>query len=139
MFEVGQKVVCIYPGPWIDASTEERVYEPTPRLNRVYVVRGMLGFSGDSYLQLAEFHSCPGYDLPPGFAEWCFRPLEKKQTDISVFTEMLKKAPAPGRPTREAVWRYDGAWVKLLDTIRPSAGLGADLPILDLCWREWAK
>ena len=88
MFRVGQKVVCV------DA-------EGSPSLvkNKIYTIshirskahshwRGQFGF----WIGLFLHETNPRFS--GGFAPQRFRPVVERKTDISVFTEMLKHAPA---------------------------------------------
>jgi hypothetical protein len=93
MFGKGERVLCVAKG-WIKPTGE--VNECGPRHGAICVVACMAsspcgcGRGADAlYIEgfAGHYFCCDG-----------FRPLKKTQTDISVFTEILTKCPAPGRP-----------------------------------------
>jgi hypothetical protein len=87
-FHIGQKVVCVYPFKYDDLIIK-------PRKGRIYTIRVI----DDAFLDSLEkcpkclwyfrFNEIPGDAI--SFGSCGFRPLEERQTDISVFTGMLKK------------------------------------------------
>lgn len=92
MYYVGQEVVCI------KEEDPERYYEcALPRLNCHYTVRAIQ----EDGIWLHEIvnkkmvceHTLHGGEIfdEPNFDIKHFRPVQKKQTDISVFTNMLKE------------------------------------------------
>lgn len=88
MFYVGQKVVCVD-----DTPRSQKTYGLTR--GRIYNVRGICeNARGEVGLQLEEI-------LIPeklmngderGFYVDRFRPIQERKTDITVFTEILRKA-----------------------------------------------
>lgn len=96
MFHVGQKVVCIFPGPWINSRGESFIVD-TPILNTVYTIRGFLDIKGIDLLgvYLNEITN-PEIDcgllygwLEPAWLHSNFRKIIERKTDISVFQKML--------------------------------------------------
>lgn len=81
----GDKVVCV------NAEWEivlDHGPGPDPEPNQVYTIEIIEEFASDIFLFLRELGG--GY----GFSYDGFRPVPKRDTDISIFTEMLNKAPA---------------------------------------------
>ncbi len=79
-FRVGQEVCCIRDD-WINADR----LPATPKRGNVYVVEstsmGHLMGIPKLLLHFAEFKN--------GWSAVCFRPVQKRKTDISVFTALL--------------------------------------------------
>lgn len=87
-FRIGQKVVCIMP-EWPGSQDVPN----RPAFKEVYTIRA---FVPDGGLLLCEIHN-PPMDHIEGYCEpaWWpgrFRPVVERKTDISVFTEILRKA-----------------------------------------------
>jgi hypothetical protein len=77
-FVVGQKVAVRYGGSWRDEFGNSR-----PMVEgAIYTITAMKAFSGGVALQLAE--------RPEWFGHQGFAPLNSRQTDISIFTKMLR-------------------------------------------------
>ncbi|HEY6019289.1 MAG TPA: hypothetical protein VIY48_05110 [Candidatus Paceibacterota bacterium] len=83
MFEIGQEVVCVDThgdtgrNPYSEAAAKHL------ENGRVYKIKGIRPFFNEVFLSL---HGVDGF--------WYykrFKPVEKKKTDISVFTEMLNQ------------------------------------------------
>lgn len=85
-FRVGQKVVCVDDAPSL--GREWFGYEP--KEGAVYTIAGFShGRYGDyQVLVLVELNH------PWGYRASRFRPVAERKTDISIFTAMLKEAPA---------------------------------------------
>jgi hypothetical protein len=83
-FRVGQKVVCIRGTNWGVAPLKK---------GEVYVIAGG-GMFGDAY-----FYDLVEVATPVPHA-WCpsrFRAIVERKTDITIFTEILRKATKPAR------------------------------------------
>lgn len=100
-FRVGQKVVCVMlmeeqeGGPAAALSIPNR-----PVMNGIYTVRAFRTVHSDQYVLLCELRNPSGNWAQigrgePPFWHGLFRPLVERKTDISIFTKMLKKQPAP--------------------------------------------
>lgn len=81
MFRVGQKVVCVNAS---DGAWEDRFGCASGSLSKgeIYIIISMNADGADVFLRL---HGVMG-----GWLQERFRPLVEKETDISVFTEILK-------------------------------------------------
>jgi hypothetical protein len=100
-FRIGQKVVCVAENP----SWKDYVAFSFPRMGEVYTVRSI----GPAYrsrrdeseglcIRLNEIRNRPaGCGEEPNFLAARFRPVIERKTDISVFTEILRKASKPAR------------------------------------------
>ncbi len=92
-FHVGQKVV--YVGRRVSIWHQiKRMIHPyrNPEKGVVYTVSNIYVSGGDQVLELLEFPSpFDGY-WDAGFLADAFRPVVDRKTDISVFTEILRKA-----------------------------------------------
>jgi hypothetical protein len=87
-WHVGQKVVCIYGGPWVIWPTGEdsqRLF--CPREGVVYQIAGINLLPPEITLRLEEFRR----DL---FSARCFRPIVERKTSIEVFKGLLVPKPA---------------------------------------------
>lgn len=93
-FFVGQKVVCIKRGRWIDAA----LGNPTralsvPKFGAVYTVREIRSFISGDALYLEEITNAPQRFLEgveePGWAPERFRPVTERKTSIEIFERML--------------------------------------------------
>lgn len=84
-FRVGMKVVCV------DDSDSWR--GPTSvRKGIIYTIRALrMAPDGECGVELIEVKS----RAPFGFFQDRFRPIVERKTDISVFTEILRKAKIP--------------------------------------------
>jgi hypothetical protein len=111
MFERGEKVLCVHPGgPWYRVSNGNNI--AGPRRGQICTLNGdVRHYFGADYVGLVGWG-------PDCWEAAYFVPLKKTQTDISVFTEILTKCPAP-RPVRAPA---DGPlvlnwieWLKLTD------------------------
>ena len=94
MFEAGQRVLCVV---WRWAKMGDGEFNlPLPRRGSLYVIANgaVAPPSHDCGRPLVSLATYPGW----AFCGCAFAPINDKPTDISVFTEILKKAPAPGRP-----------------------------------------
>lgn len=91
MFHVGQRVVCVRTGR---RSFDDCTY---PVVGGIYTVRDIyappLGVDGPTGLRFVEFVNPPklfnGFAIEIAFWDRCFRPIQERKTDISIFTEML--------------------------------------------------
>jgi len=92
MFEIGQQVVCVYEGPWIDCVTWESPPGPVPYARGVYTIAGIelcdFGRVGLAFEELIWSRPSGGRAT---FDSTCFRPVRK--TSIEVFREILVKPP----------------------------------------------
>lgn len=102
MFRVGQKVVCV------DASDQFNRKFPVTK-SKIYTIQAIveaIDFKGDggacAFLYDLGRDVCPimGEQMP--FALRRFRPIVERKTDISVFTEMLRRESAPSSLPAEA-------------------------------------
>ena len=89
MFHAGQKVVCIFGGPWTKVITD---FGPPPAKDEIYVVNSVEYRSkwGCNYLRLEGFYGRL-------FLYSCFRPLvdtSTKQSRQAIIDDLLKTAPA---------------------------------------------
>jgi hypothetical protein len=101
-FRVGQKVVCIAESRGGGYPDDKR-----PVVGSVYTIRGIeidrRGCIDPIGVLLEEIVNEPrmyrGYDEPSevSFASTRFRPVVERKTDISIFTEILRKASKPAR------------------------------------------
>lgn len=102
-FRVGQKVVCIGTDGTPNVDWEEWVsYWKIARPSRgsVYTVRDIRAGADRQHIRLveiinptAEFSDAPPQE--PWFWASAFRPIVERKTDITVFTEILRKATKP--------------------------------------------
>lgn len=94
-FHVGQKVVLA-----IDFAPEVRASAPgdkmiLPLMGAVYTIRDIGEFEGEPLVWLEEIVNAPRFYLDAfavmeqGFGAFRFRPLIDRDTDISIFTDML--------------------------------------------------
>lgn len=88
MWYPGQKIVCVNTGiiegalnAGLDSLKEGTIY----RIDRIVSHLGAVGF------WLCEIQEPLVYDEPPWWREERFRPLDERDMDISVFTDILKK------------------------------------------------
>jgi hypothetical protein len=93
MFRIGQKVVCVKDN-WKNAFPEETM----PRRRQVLTVRTV---SDDGFLRFVEIvnpvlHYGEG-EFECEFDRKKFRRIVEKKTDISVFEEILRRAPVGSR------------------------------------------
>lgn len=102
--KVGDRVECIEA--WIGSAAEliRAAGINQPEVGRVYTI-DEVGFRANepcAFIRLSEFPIAhhPNY-LPaqPRFGCVHFRPIQTRQTDISVFTDVLKKASNPIKET----------------------------------------
>lgn len=90
MLRVGQKVVCVYngsdePGSW---------FGDIPKVNHIYTICGFEVVDGVDCLLLEEIRNkyiTNNGDISEAYAAYRFRPLVEKKTDISIFSEILRK------------------------------------------------
>jgi len=84
-WHVGMKVVCVDNSTWEHKLT----------LNRIYTITaiGVPDFCDTLYVGLAETPSRSGASLHWRIER--FRPVQPRQTDISMFTAMLNKDKVP--------------------------------------------
>lgn len=76
-FRVGQKVVCVNDGLVFLLGT------PDLKRGQIYTVRKVYMNTGDLMLRLENVSS--------GWVATRFRPIVERNTDITVFTEILRK------------------------------------------------
>ncbi len=91
-FYVGQRVVCITE--WEEPRYHDEIF---PKRGCFYTVRTADVEGDEQWLRLNEIVN-PALEYEEGIGEakflsYGFRPVEERQTDISVFAEMLTKAP----------------------------------------------
>lgn len=94
----GVQCVCIKDGPWpwveIDGGT---LPQRVPMMAEVLTVE-TVEFDGDkvflSFVEVPSVQWLGDYCAETVWNADCFRPLTKRPTDISIFTDML--TPAPG-------------------------------------------
>jgi hypothetical protein len=89
-FRIGQKVVCIHNGEWINGYGDEKL----PIFNAVYSIRAKRIFGELTGILLNEIHNSSRSYLRVGndecwFTARYFRPVVERKTDISVFQKML--------------------------------------------------
>lgn len=104
-FRVGQKVVCVDISPMTHRKTKAPASDYLS-VGAIYTIRwvGDAPFEADKhlgpYLKLAEIirddDKNPEYSDYPFIASR-FRPIVERKTDITVFTEILRKATKPAR------------------------------------------
>jgi len=96
-FRVGQKVVCIRGpfGCYVEGKKQPNMGELyTIRAIYTDVLRPQYGVG----LHLEEIENPTSLDgKEPGFYSSRFRPVVERKTDITVFTEILRKATKPAR------------------------------------------
>ena len=104
MIDVGSKVVCIISS-WQPDSGLLGIL--VPKENHVYTVREIIDWYYDRWvgILLHEIHNgndpSGGHGIGPGepcFNIKAFRPLEKRQTSIDVFTKILDNVPTQLEP-----------------------------------------
>jgi hypothetical protein len=97
---VGQKVVCI--------SVEDYIHHPALgdkklEFGKQYTIRGIvpdvnktvhINASPVPGVYLNEIVRAPWAYCEPAFYHWRFKPLEEREVDISVFTNILNSLPA---------------------------------------------
>lgn len=102
-FQVGQKVVCIS-----DASGAMHKYPDSkwPKKDRIYTIATINDWPWGTLLTFEEIDNrhyigrvvngihCT---MEPGFGAKHFRPIVERKTDITVFTDILRKATKPAR------------------------------------------
>lgn len=95
-WKVGDKIVCI--GKTGDRSHPKLAGVSWPQVGEVYTIRKLdylvCSYGEGVVLWLDEIHNptVKFCDLPAmecGFAARCFRPVQHRKTDISIFTRML--------------------------------------------------
>lgn len=99
MFHLGQKVVCIkdFVGEYYDGAL--------PKGGQIYTIRGFQHIKDLVGLLLEEIVSepidwaiigCPELGVTePGWDHRGFRPVDKRKTDIAVFTRMCRRELQP--------------------------------------------
>lgn len=104
-FYIGQKVVCIAKGDWskaIKMHEEGGQRLAVPKAGDIYTIRDIYidPFTGRTGLRLAEVVNdkitrWANFKLymEIGWYEYEFRPLRKRQTDISIFRKLLSPSP----------------------------------------------
>lgn len=102
-FRVGQKVVCVDasggPGRWIGDEALER--------DSIYTIHSLfIHPKGSTCVRLVEVKrsiDCVIEHGHDGYGAWRFRPVVERQTDISVFTEILRTTKLPTDQSQERV------------------------------------
>lgn len=106
-WHVGMKVVCVVDPDKLGRNMKRFRGAHFPQVGGIYTVREIRALSDRVILLLAEIsnqhiagqkHSDGSYSHDePGFNIKYFRPVQKRKTDISIFTAMLhdKKEHAP--------------------------------------------
>lgn len=96
-FHVGQKVVCVEE--WIDWYGPETL----PRKGKMYTIRELIDIGLAPSMRLMEIvnpvNDC-WLNVEPceiAFDRSAFRPIVEKKTDISIFTEILRKVTRKDR------------------------------------------
>jgi hypothetical protein len=91
-FRIGQKVVCIYEGPWYFTVTGQSGYvhydRPCPIFKAIYTISGFDIYDG-ILLREIDHEMTYADGSPCGWRYDCFRPVNERKTDISIFTKML--------------------------------------------------
>lgn len=107
-FRVGQKVVCIRESAWPSWCAN------TPVKGDIYTVRAVFSFSRGPCVYLYEIandaictNDDTGQRAEPGFPARDFRRVVERKTDISVFTEILRKATKPARVPSVAITQQE--------------------------------
>lgn len=98
MFHIGQKVVCVNDDPYFYGKHHSgaKAYFGLTK-GHIYTIRWIgRSYSNNPAVKLEEIMRYPepenlAHDIPFGAKR--FAPLEKKQTSIAVFQEMLVKTP----------------------------------------------
>jgi hypothetical protein len=97
---VGQKVVCIEgPSFWALSSCGD-YFAAAPEQGRVYTVSGFETRYGIPCIHLREIASPACKCIGASNLPWpirAFRPVQTRETDISVFAGILNKTNAPER------------------------------------------
>lgn len=99
-FRIGQKVACIKRDGWVGKG---RGGETFPEFGRIYTIRSIESVDGWAWVRLAEIvnplhhYTRSGRPSEAQFRIDRFRPIVERKTDISVFTEILRKASKPAR------------------------------------------
>jgi hypothetical protein len=98
MFWIGQKVVCVDDRGLAAALHQDEV---GPLVGDIYTVRGLICVNGQHGVKLFEIVNPPhqywGETRECAFYARRFRPVVEKKTDISVFEEILQRAPVGSR------------------------------------------
>lgn len=100
MFRIGQKVVCV------DASAcRDRGIISSLKEGRIYTIISISSYrdrDNDRGLQVAEAEA----RVPSGFFKARrFRPVVEKKTDISIFTEILRRETVDDRAPARVIER----------------------------------
>lgn len=90
MFRVGQEITPIDRRGFADLKPNEA----QPKFGRIYTVRRVIDCGAISGVQLNEIQNPVNYPNSPTSVECAFdargfRPVVRRQTDISIFTRML--------------------------------------------------
>lgn len=99
-WHIGMQVVCASSEP--ARGTTSKQYsdngENCPRIGETYTIRAIMAFGDFVYIHLKEVTNSPAnYNFHDGIirrmeapflAQW-FRPVQKRSTDISIFTALL--------------------------------------------------
>lgn len=102
MFRIGQEVICIKS--WVLRPGVGYGHEKLPVAGVTYHIREIgiglhLGWPAALAVRLEEIVNPIGYysegEFEPAFAANRFRPIIKRKTDISIFTEMLMGTKIP--------------------------------------------
>lgn len=101
-FRVGQKVVRIGDGSFRANPKAAAAGYSAPVIGDVVTIRAINAWRDKTILTFEEHDNrhllkvgC--YPFEPGFCSTAFRPIVERKTDISVFTEILRKATKPAR------------------------------------------
>jgi hypothetical protein len=84
-FVVGQQVECV-DDKWFVIFNDEPTPPPMPVKGSIYTVAAIVPGKVVIFVTLKEMGRRRGYDAG------CFRPLQERKTDISIFLKMLNPA-----------------------------------------------
>ena len=91
-FYIGQRVECVYDGEWYCQKTSNIV--SGPKKGDILTVFNIINAEPNE-VEIEEWRLQLLFSLyEDSYAAICFRPLKKVETDISIFTEILNKAPS---------------------------------------------
>lgn len=85
-WHIGMEVECISTGPYEGGDM--------PKLGAKYKIAEVLHHVLGTTLQFTTLRFPGSVFFLPGFSSDCFRPVQKRATDISIFTALLNPSPA---------------------------------------------
>lgn len=96
--KIGDKVVCVLAVPEKSVINAIHYKILTPKLNNIYTIEKFLSGGEEGMLLLTELDNASvikslSWNIEGGFPFSYFRPVQKRRSDISMFTSILNSTP----------------------------------------------